>query len=143
MLCLKPAIPSNSYIIYPRSNQVNYTHGTRVFLACRDGHYLKGSPIMLCNRTVWFKKEFSCIGKYLWRIQPRRVDSVEGVLLSFWRFFFWRRRREHERPRREPLGGYGGMPSSSPGNFANYGSLKYHFLHVDIISEVGCILLQY
>ena len=44
---------------------------------------------MLCNRTVWFKKEFSCIGKYLLRIQPRRVDSVEGVLLFFWRYFFF------------------------------------------------------
>ncbi|XP_078348233.1 sushi, von Willebrand factor type A, EGF and pentraxin domain-containing protein 1-like [Oculina patagonica] len=61
MFCSKPAIPSNSYIIYPRSSQVNYTHGTHVFLACRDGYYLKGSPIMVCNQTVWVKKEFSCI----------------------------------------------------------------------------------
>ena len=89
MLCPKPAIPSNSYIIYPRSKQVNYTHGTRVFLACRDGHYLKGSPIMLCNRTVWFKKEFSCIGKFLLRIQARRVNSVEGVLIFVWSIFFF------------------------------------------------------
>ncbi|KAL9989294.1 hypothetical protein ACROYT_G003828 [Oculina patagonica] len=61
MLCSKPAIPSNSYIIHPQSNKVNFTHGTHVFLACRDGYYLKGTPIMVCNQTVWVKKEFSCI----------------------------------------------------------------------------------
>ncbi|KAJ7383520.1 hypothetical protein OS493_027686 [Desmophyllum pertusum] len=61
MLCSKPSIPSNSYIIYPRPNQVNYIHGTNVFLACRDGHYLEGSPIMVCNQTVWIKRKFSCI----------------------------------------------------------------------------------
>ena len=27
--------------------------------------------------------------------------------------------------------------------FANLGSLKCHFLHFDIISEVGCIFIQY
>ncbi|KAL9989280.1 hypothetical protein ACROYT_G003813 [Oculina patagonica] len=59
--CTKPAIPSNSYIIYPQSNQVNFTHGTHVFLACRNGYYLKGSPTMVCNQTVWVKKGISCI----------------------------------------------------------------------------------
>lgn len=68
-LCSKPTIPNNSYIIYPEANQVNYTHGSRVFLSCRDGHYQKGSSIMVCNQTVWLKREFSCIGKFRWRMK--------------------------------------------------------------------------
>ena len=45
-----------------------------------------------------------------------------------------------QRLRREPLGGSGG---TSPGNFANLGSLKCDYLHLDLISEVGCIFHKY
>lgn len=67
--CSKPTIPNNSYIIHPEANQVSYTDGTYVFLACRDGHYQKGTPMMVCNQTVWLKREFSCIGRFCWRMK--------------------------------------------------------------------------
>ena len=67
MLCRKPAIPDNSYIIHPGTNKGSYVHGTKLFMACHDGYYLTGLPIMECNQTVWLKMEFNCIGtpKYL------------------------------------------------------------------------------
>ncbi|XP_066021713.1 CUB and sushi domain-containing protein 1 isoform X2 [Pocillopora verrucosa] len=61
MQCAKPSIPSNSRIIYPRTDQVRYTHGTTLYLACHQGHLLAGSPIMVCNYTTWLKREFKCI----------------------------------------------------------------------------------
>ncbi|CAH3037430.1 unnamed protein product, partial [Pocillopora meandrina] len=61
MPCVKPSIPSNSRIIYPRTDQVRYTHGTTLYLACHEGHLLTGSPIMECNYTTWLKREFKCI----------------------------------------------------------------------------------
>ena len=64
MQCVKPSIPRNSRIIYPRTNQVRYTHGTTIYLACHEGHLLTGSPIMVCNYTTWLKREFSCIGMF-------------------------------------------------------------------------------
>ena len=43
-------------------------HVILVLLHNFDGYYLRGSPIMVCNQTVWFKREFSCIGTLLlWR----------------------------------------------------------------------------
>ena len=64
MQCAKPSIPSNSRIIYPLTDQVRYTHGTTLFLACQQGHLLTGSPIMVCNYTTWLKREFRCIGMF-------------------------------------------------------------------------------
>ena len=64
MQCAKPSIPSNSRIIYPRTDQVRYTHGTTLYLACHQGHLLAGSPIMVCNYTTWLKREFKCIGMF-------------------------------------------------------------------------------
>lgn len=64
MRCDKPSIPSNSRIIYPRPDQVSYIHGTTVYLACNDGHFLTGSPMMVCNYTTWLKKEFNCVGMF-------------------------------------------------------------------------------
>ena len=64
MQCTKPSIPSNSRIIYPRTDQVRYTHGTTLYLACHQGHLLTGSPIMVCNCTTWLKREFRCIGMF-------------------------------------------------------------------------------
>ena len=64
MQCVKPSIPRNSRIIYPRTNQVRYTHGTTIYLACHEGHLLTGSPIMVCNYTTWLKREFRCIGMF-------------------------------------------------------------------------------
>ena len=61
------------------------------------------------------------------------MDSVEGGSFIFLASIFQRRRRE-------PLGGSGG---TFPGNFANLGSLKCDYLHLDIISEVGCIFHKY
>ena len=65
MQCVKPSIPSNSRIIYPRTDQVRYTHATTLYLACQQGHLLTGSPIMVCNYTTWLKREFRCIGMFL------------------------------------------------------------------------------
>ena len=65
MLCPRPSIPPNSYVIYP-GIKGSYVHGIKLFLGCRDGYYLTGSPIMDCNQTVWSKVEFRCIGAYLW-----------------------------------------------------------------------------
>ena len=64
MQCVKPSIPRNSLIIYPLTDQVRYTHGTTIYLACHEGHLLTGSPIMVCNYTTWLKREFSCIGMF-------------------------------------------------------------------------------
>ena len=64
MQCVKPSIPSNSRIIYPRTDQVRYTHATTLYLACQQGHLLTGSPIMVCNYTTWLKREFKCIGMF-------------------------------------------------------------------------------
>ena len=64
MQCVKPSIPSNSRIIYPRTDQVRYTHATTLYLACQQGHLLTGSPIMVCNYTTWLKREFRCIGMF-------------------------------------------------------------------------------
>ena len=64
MQCVKPSIPRNSRIIYPRTDQVRYTHGTTLYLACQQGHLLTGSPIMVCNYTTWLKREFKCIGMF-------------------------------------------------------------------------------
>ncbi|CAH3037424.1 unnamed protein product, partial [Pocillopora meandrina] len=61
MQCVKPSIPRNSRIIYPRTDQVRYTHATTLYLACQQGHLLTGSPIMVCNYTTWLKREFKCI----------------------------------------------------------------------------------
>ncbi|XP_073244376.1 P-selectin-like isoform X1 [Porites lutea] len=62
MLCPRPSIPPNSYVIYP-GIKGSYVHGIKLFLGCRDGYYLTGSPIMDCNHTVWSKVEFRCIAK--------------------------------------------------------------------------------
>ncbi|XP_020611615.1 P-selectin-like, partial [Orbicella faveolata] len=75
-LCSKPTFSSNAYIIYPQTNHVNYTHGTHVFLACREGYYLKGSPIMVCNQTMWLKREFSCIASC------PVVDSIKNGIIT-------------------------------------------------------------
>ena len=63
--------------------------------------------------------------------QARRVDSVEGGSFMFWEVFFSARGASLK----------GGLGHAPPWNFANLGSLKCHFLHFDIISEVGCIFL--
>ena len=73
MQCAKPSIPSNSRIIYPRTDRVRYTHGTTLYLACHQGHLLAGSPIMVCNYTTWLKREFKCIGMF---------SQVQKILLS-------------------------------------------------------------
>ena len=65
MLCPRPSIPPNSYIIYPGIKD-NYVHGIKLFLGCRNGYYLTGSSIMDCNQTVWSKVEFRCIGAYVY-----------------------------------------------------------------------------
>ena len=64
MLCSRPSIPSNAYIVHPATTQDHHVHGTRLFLACRSGHFLIGTPIMTCNQTGWIQTEFNCIGKY-------------------------------------------------------------------------------
>ena len=69
MPCVKPSIPSNSRIIYPRTDQVRYTHGTTLYLACHEGHLLTGSPIMECNYTTWLKREFKCIGMFFFQLK--------------------------------------------------------------------------
>ena len=56
---------------------------------------------------------------------------LRGVLLCFGKYFLAPEARASR-------GVWGHAP---PWNFANLGSLKCHFLHFDIISEVGCIFL--
>ena len=69
MPCAKPSIPSNSRIIYPRTDQVSYTNGTTLYLACHEGHLLTESPIMECNYTTWLKREFKCIGMFFFQLK--------------------------------------------------------------------------
>ena len=68
------------------------------------------------------------------------MESVEGGSFIVWRYFFALEARTRAPMVRASRGVWGHAP---PGNFANLGSLKRHFLHFDIISEVGCIFLQY
>ena len=72
--------------------------------------------------------------------QARRMDSGEGVCFIFWEVFL-----APEALTRVPKAqaSRGVFVHALPENFANLGSLKCHFLHFDIISEVGCIFLQY
>ncbi|XP_066022215.1 CUB and sushi domain-containing protein 1-like isoform X1 [Pocillopora verrucosa] len=89
MQCAKPSIPSNSRIIYPRTDQVRYTHGTTLYLACHQGYLLAGSPIMVCNYTTWLKREFKCIALCPTPIAPTngRIqgrDFRHGQSIKFW-----------------------------------------------------------
>ena len=65
---------------------------------------------------------------------------LRGVLLFFGRYFLALETLTRAPKARVFRGFWGHAP---PENFANLGSLKCHFLHFDIISEVGCIFLQY
>ncbi len=65
--------------------------------------------------------------------QARRVDFVEGGCVFLGGIFIAPKARASRRA-------WGHIP---PGTFANLGSLKCHFLHFDIISEVKCLFLQY
>ena len=74
-------------------------------------------------------------------MQARRVGSVEGGSFIFRSFFFSTGDANTSAEGASIKGVLGASPP--PENFANLGSLKCHFLHFDIISEVGCIFLQY
>ena len=80
MPCVKPSIPSNSRIIYPRTDQVRYTHGTTLYLACHEGHLLTGSPIMECNYTTWLKREFKCIGMFFFLLSCDLFHLPHAIL---------------------------------------------------------------
>ena len=60
------------------------------------------------------------------------MDSVEGGSFMFWEVFC---------TSSEGTSLWGVFVLALPENFANVGSLKCHFLHFDIISEVGCIFI--
>ena len=81
--------------------------------------------------------------KVLYSCRPVGWILLRGVLLFVGRYVLVPEALTRALIRPEPLGGSGGKPTPLPGNFANLGSLKCYFLHFDIISEVGCIFLQY
>ena len=84
MPCVRPSIPSNSRIIYPRTDQVRYTHGTTLYLACHEGHLLTGSPIMECNYTTWLKREFKCIGMFFFYYHVTCFTSLTQSCVKLW-----------------------------------------------------------
>ena len=59
---------------------------------------------------------------------------LRGVLSFFGSYFLAGANTSANKKARASRGVWG---HASPGNFANLGSLKCHFLHFDIISEVG------
>ena len=75
------------------------------------------------------------------KIQARRVDSVDGgrVLLVFGRYIL----APEAQASRACLGACPPPPPPPQGNFANLDSLKCNFLHFEIVTEVGCIFLEY
>ena len=73
-------------------------------------------------------------------IRPVGWIPLRGVLLCFGRYFLAPEALTRAPKARASRGVWG---HALPWNFANLGSLKCHFLHFDIISEVGCIFLQY
>ena len=68
------------------------------------------------------------------------MDSIERGSFIFWEVFL-----SPEALTRAPKArtSRGVLGHALPENFANLGSLNFHFLHFDIIPEVGCIFLQY
>ena len=65
------------------------------------------------------------------------MDSVEGGSFMFWEVFI----AGGACTSSEGMSLWGVFVLALPENFANLGSLKCHFLHFDIISEVGCIFI--
>ena len=68
------------------------------------------------------------------------MDSVEGGSFIFWEVFLSPEALTRAPKTRISRGVFGHALSE---NFAKLGSLNCHFLHFDIIPEVGCIFLQY
>ena len=92
-----------------------------------------GTHIQTMNNLIKRKTSLKTLRR------PAGWILLRGVLLIFW-IFFLAPEALTRAPKARASRGSVGMPARK---FANLGSLKCHFLHFDIISELGCIFLQY
>ena len=84
MPCVKPSIPSNSRIIYPRTDQVRYTHGTTLYLACHEGHLLTGSPLWSVTIPRGWKENSSASVCFFFYYHVTCFTSLTQSCVKLW-----------------------------------------------------------